>query len=111
MAKRNQKAIHVARFGTYIDGSGVARPRHDIAVFWVRSFGGLSLMRKKQLLWIGGGVVAFLVLALVAVNMLISADAVRDRRRAGQGQTGRRSTVNGSTSSCSCRSAYRAHRC
>ena len=53
----------------------------------------------KLLLWIGGGVVAFLVLALIAFNLLISADAVRDRVAARvKEQTGRDLTVNGSTS-------------
>ena len=36
-------------------------------------------MRMKLLLKIVTGVVAFVVLALIAVNVLISADAVRDR--------------------------------
>jgi AsmA protein len=53
----------------------------------------------RLLLWIGGGVVAFLVLALIAFNLLISADAVRDRVAARvKEQTGRDLTVNGSTS-------------
>jgi len=53
----------------------------------------------KLLLWIGGGVVAFLVLALIAFNVLISATAVRDRVAARvKEQTGRELTVNGSTS-------------
>ena len=53
----------------------------------------------KLLLWIGGGVVAFLVLALIAFNLLISATAVRDRVAARvKEQTGRELTVNGSTS-------------
>ena len=53
----------------------------------------------KLLLWIGGGVAAFLVLALIAFNLLISADAVRDRVAARvKEQTGRDLTVNGSTS-------------
>ena len=53
----------------------------------------------KLLLWIGGGVVAFLVLALIAFNLLISATAVRDRVAARvKEQTGRDLTVNGSTS-------------
>jgi AsmA protein len=53
----------------------------------------------KLLLKIGAGVVALLVLALVAFNLLISADAVRDRVAARvKEQTGRELTVNGSTS-------------
>jgi AsmA protein len=53
----------------------------------------------KLLLWIGGGVFAFLVLALIAFNLLISATAVRDRVAARvKEQTGRELTVNGSTS-------------
>ena len=36
-------------------------------------------MRMKLLLKIGAGVIALVVIALVAVNMLISATAVRDR--------------------------------
>jgi AsmA protein len=56
-------------------------------------------MRMKLLLWIGGGVLAFVALALIAVNMIISADAVRDRVAARvKEQTGRDLTVNGSTS-------------
>ena len=43
--------------------------------------------------------VALLVLALIAVNLLISADAVRDRVAARvKEQTGRDLTVNGTTS-------------
>jgi AsmA protein len=53
----------------------------------------------KLLLKIGAGVIALLVLILVAVNMLISADAVRDRvAERVKEQTGRELTVNGSTS-------------
>jgi AsmA protein len=53
----------------------------------------------KLLLKIGAGVVALLVLALVAFNLLISADAVRDRVAARvKEQTGRELTVNGSSS-------------
>jgi AsmA protein len=53
----------------------------------------------RLLLWIGGGVVAFLVLALIAFNLLISATAVRDRVAARvKEQTGRELMVNGSTS-------------
>jgi AsmA protein len=56
-------------------------------------------MRMKLLLWIGGGVVVFLALALIAFNLLISADAVRDRVAARvKEQTGRDLTVNGSSS-------------
>jgi AsmA protein len=53
----------------------------------------------KLLLKIGAGVVALLVLALVAFDLLISATAVRDRVAARvKEQTGRELTVNGSTS-------------
>jgi AsmA protein len=53
----------------------------------------------KLLLWIGGGVIAFLAVVLIAINLLISADAVRDRVAARvKEQTGRDLTVNGSTS-------------
>ena len=53
----------------------------------------------KLMLKIVGGVVAFLVLALVAVNLLISADAVRDRVASRvKEQTGRDLKVKGSTS-------------
>ncbi len=53
----------------------------------------------KLLLKIGAGVVALLVLALVAFNLLISATAVRDRVAARvKEQTGRELTVNGSSS-------------
>src|SRR5262245_40887247 len=76
-----------------------ARSRHDIAATLVSSLGGLSLMQMKLLLKIGAGIVAFLVLALVAFNLLISADAVRDRVAARvKEQTGRELTVNGSSS-------------
>ncbi len=58
---------------------------------------GLKLM--KLLLKIGAGVIALLVLALVAVNLLISADAVRDRVAARvKAQSGRDLTVHGSSS-------------
>jgi AsmA protein len=53
----------------------------------------------KLLLKIGAGVVALVVVALIAVNMLISASAVRDRVAARvKEQTGRDLAVNGSTS-------------
>jgi AsmA protein len=53
----------------------------------------------KLLLKIGAGVIALVVLALVAVNMLISADAVRDRVAARvKEQSGRDLAVNGSSS-------------
>jgi len=53
----------------------------------------------KLLLMIGAGVVAVAVVALIAVNLLISADAVRDRVAARiKEQTGRELTVNGTTS-------------
>ena len=69
-------------------------------------------MRMKLLLKIGAGVVALLVLALVAFNLLISADAVRDRVAARvKEQTGRELTVNGSTSApAHAEPAYRTHR-
>lgn len=52
----------------------------------------------KLLLMIAAGVVAVAVLALVAVNLLISADAVRDRVAARiKEQTGRELKVNGTT--------------
>lgn len=56
-------------------------------------------MRTKLLLKIAAGLIAFLVLALVVVNVLISADAVRDRvvSRVKE-QSGRDLKVNGSTS-------------
>ncbi|HEV7463178.1 MAG TPA: AsmA family protein [Methyloceanibacter sp.] len=53
----------------------------------------------KLLLMIGAGVVAVAVVALIAVNLLISADAVRDRVAARiKEQTGRELKVNGTTS-------------
>jgi len=53
----------------------------------------------KLLLKIGAGVIALVVLALVAVNMLISADAVRDRVAARvKEQSGRDLAVHGSSS-------------
>src|SRR6476619_2237400 len=56
-------------------------------------------MRMRLLLKIGAGVVALVVIALIAFNMLISASAVRDRVAARlKEQTGRELTVNGSTS-------------
>lgn len=56
-------------------------------------------MRMKLLLKILAGVVAAAVLALIAVNLLISADAVRDRVAARvKEQSGRDLKVNGSTS-------------
>jgi len=56
-------------------------------------------MRMKLLLKIGAGVIALVVIALVAVNMLISATAVRDRVAARiKEQSGRDLKVNGSTS-------------
>src|SRR6516225_3694473 len=56
-------------------------------------------MQMKLLLKIGVGVIVFLVVALIAFNMLISASAVRDRVAARiKEQTGRELTVNGSTS-------------
>jgi len=56
-------------------------------------------MQMKLLLKIGVGLIVFLVLALIAFNMLISAGAVRDRVAARvKEQTGRELTVNGSTS-------------
>src|SRR5262245_32619415 len=56
-------------------------------------------MRMKLLLKIGAGIVALLVLALVAFNLLISADAVRDRVAARvKEQTDRELTVNGTSS-------------
>jgi AsmA protein len=52
----------------------------------------------KLLLIIGGGIVALAVLALIAVNVLISADAVRDRvAQRIKEQTGRELEVNGTT--------------
>ncbi len=58
---------------------------------------GLKLM--KLLLKIGAGVIALVVLALVVVNLLISADAVRDRVAARvKAQSGRDLTVHGSSS-------------
>lgn len=53
----------------------------------------------KLLLKIGAGLIAFLVLALIVVNVLISADAVRDRVASRvKEQSGRDLKVNGSTS-------------
>lgn len=55
-------------------------------------------VRWKLPLLIAGGVVAFLALALIAVNVLISADWVRDRVAARiKEETGRDLRVNGST--------------
>jgi AsmA protein len=52
----------------------------------------------KLLLIVGGGIVALAVLALIAVNLLISADAVRDRvAQRIKEQTGRELKVNGTT--------------
>jgi AsmA protein len=52
----------------------------------------------KLLLIIGGGIVALAVLALVAINLLISAEAVRDRvAERIKEQTGRELKVNGTT--------------
>ena len=56
-------------------------------------------MRMKLLLKIIGGVVALIAVLLIAVNLLISADAVRDRVASRvKEQTGRDLKVNGSTS-------------
>lgn len=56
-------------------------------------------MRTKLLLKIGAGVITLVVVALVAVNMLISATAVRERVAARvKEQSGRDLKVNGSTS-------------
>src|SRR6185312_1597515 len=53
---------------------------------------------KLLLIIIGGGIVALAVLALIAINVLISADAVRDRvAQRIKEQTGRELTVNGTT--------------
>src|SRR5262252_700087 len=61
----------------------------------------LGLVKRgpvKLLLIIGGGIVALAVLALVAVNLLISAEAVRDRvAKRIKEQTGRELKVNGTT--------------
>src|SRR4026208_2514947 len=52
----------------------------------------------KLLLIIGGGIVSLAVLARIAINVLISADAVRDRvAQRIKEQTGRELTVNGTT--------------
>src|ERR1700720_3783188 len=63
---------------------------------------GLMMLRSgpmKLLLMIGAGVVAVAVVALIAFNLLISAEAVRDRVAARiKEQTGRELTVNGTTS-------------
>ena len=63
---------------------------------------GLMMLRSgpmKLLLMIGAGVVAVAVVALIAFNLLISADAMRDRVAARiKEQTGRELTVNGTTS-------------
>jgi AsmA protein len=56
-------------------------------------------MQMKLLLKIGAGLIALVVVALIAFNLLISASAVRDRVAARvKEQTGRELTVNGSTS-------------
>ncbi len=53
----------------------------------------------KLALRIAGGVAALLVVALIGINLLISADAVRDRVAARvKEQTGRELSVKGSTS-------------
>jgi len=53
----------------------------------------------KLALGVAGGVAALLVIALIGVNLLISADAVRDRVAARvKEQTGRELSVRGSTS-------------
>src|SRR5262245_19341507 len=61
----------------------------------------LGLVKRgpvKLLLIIGGGIVALAVLTLVAVNLLISAEAVRDRvAKRIKEQTGRELKVNGTT--------------
>src|SRR4029078_7689422 len=50
----------------------------------------------KLLLIIGGGIVALAVLALIAINVLLSADPARDRgAQRSKEQTGRELTVNG----------------
>ena len=54
--------------------------------------------RAKLLLKIAGGIVGVLVVALIAVNLLVSADWVRDRVAARiKEQTGRELKVNGTT--------------
>ena len=95
-------AIHLSRSGSYIR-FGEGRPRARIAEDkGGRDFprlGGLNLMRMKLLLKIVGGVVALIVVVLIGVNMLISADAVRDRVASRvKEQSGRDLKVNGSTS-------------
>src|SRR6476619_2867407 len=56
-------------------------------------------MQMKLLLKIGAGLIALVVVALIAFNLLISASAVRYRVAARvKEQTGRELTVNGSTS-------------
>src|SRR4029079_14426722 len=60
----------------------------------------LTLNRPMKLaLGIAGGLAALLVVALIGINLLISADAVRDRVAARvKEQTGRELSVKGSTS-------------
>jgi AsmA protein len=57
------------------------------------------ILVMKLLLRIAGGIAALLVIALIGINLLISADAVRDRVAARvKEQTGRELIVKGSTS-------------
>jgi AsmA protein len=57
------------------------------------------ILVMKLLLRIAGGIAALLVVALIGINLLISADAVRDRVAARvKEQTGRELSVKGSTS-------------
>ena len=66
----------------------------------------------KLALGIAGGVAALIIVALIGINLLISADAVRDRVAARvKEQTGRELIVKGSTSlMLAAQSAYRHHR-
>ena len=68
--------------------------------------------RTRLLLIVAGSIVGAAVLALVAVNLLISADWVRDRvAQRIKEQTGRELTVNGTTALLvHARSAYRHDR-
>lgn len=63
-----------------------------------RSFLAGMSRRNRLLLFIGGGIAGVALLALIAINLLLSADWVRDRVAARiKEQTGRELKVNGTT--------------
>lgn len=76
------------------------REQNDKAPIWARlpHLPALS-SRAKLILAVAGGIVGVLLVALIAVNLLISADWVRERVAARiKEQTGRELEVNGTTS-------------